>query len=79
VPWTAAYTAALAATAALRPLGRAPVVLNLDEVRLARLPMRFDDARARRDLGHRSRPAAQALGDAARAAAADGPAPMLAL
>ena len=70
IPWRAAYAAARAADAALRPLGREPALLNLDEVRLARLPMRFDDARARRELGHRSRPAAEALAEAARAAAA---------
>jgi len=68
VPWTAAHAAARAAGVALRPLRREPVLLNLDEVRLARLPMRFDDERARRELGHRSRPAAQALAEAARAA-----------
>jgi dihydroflavonol-4-reductase len=68
VPWRAAYAAALVADAALRPLGREPSLLVLDEVRLARLPMAFDDTKARRDLGHRSRPAAQALAAAARAA-----------
>jgi hypothetical protein len=41
----------------------------LDEVRLARLPMTFDDRRARGELGHVSRPAAQALEAAARAVA----------
>jgi dihydroflavonol-4-reductase len=68
VPWALAYGAAHAATAALRPLGREPSLLVLDEIRVARLPMTFDDGAARRELGHRSRPAAQALAQAARAA-----------
>jgi dihydroflavonol-4-reductase len=68
LPWSAVHAAARVADAALRPLGREPTLLVLDEVRLARLPMRFDDGRARRELGHRSRPAAEALAVAARAA-----------
>jgi dihydroflavonol-4-reductase len=68
VPWAAAYAAARAAGAALAPLHREPRLLCPDEVRLARLPMAFDDAKARRELGHRSRPAAEALAAAARAA-----------
>jgi dihydroflavonol-4-reductase len=77
VPWALAYGAARVADAAARARGREPALLNLDEVRLARLPMAFDDARARRELGHVSRPAAEALAEAAawaRAAAARGPA-----
>ncbi|MBX5442891.1 MAG: NAD-dependent epimerase/dehydratase family protein [Solirubrobacteraceae bacterium] len=70
VPWRAAYAAAWAAQTALAPLGREPDLLVLDEVRLARLPMTFDDRRARTELGHRSRPARDALTAAARAAAA---------
>jgi dihydroflavonol-4-reductase len=70
VPWAAAYAGAVAARAALAPLGREPSLLVLDEVRLARLPMLFDDARARAELGHRPGPARLALGRAARAAAA---------
>jgi dihydroflavonol-4-reductase len=61
VPWPAAYAAARAADAALRPLGREPSLLVLDEVRLARLPMAFDDAKARAELGYDSRPARLAL------------------
>ena len=38
-----------------------PSLLVLDEVRVARLPMRFDDSRARRELGYTSSPAADAL------------------
>jgi hypothetical protein len=68
VPWPVAYGAAWIAHAALRPLGREPRLLDLDEVRLARLPMRFDDARARAELGHVSRPAREALAAAAGAA-----------
>lgn len=68
IPWPAAYLAARAADAALRPLGREAKLLALDEVRLGRLPMVFDDSRARSELGHVSRPAAEALTQAARAA-----------
>lgn len=68
VPWALAYAAARVADAAARARGREPALLNLDEVRLARLPMAFDDARARSELGHVSRPAAEALAAAARAA-----------
>jgi dihydroflavonol-4-reductase len=68
VPWGVAYAAARVADAALRPLGREPELLVLDEVRLAKLPMRFDDALARRELGHRSRPGRDALGAATASA-----------
>ena len=70
VPWALALGAARAGDAALRLVGREPSLLVLDEVRLARLPMTFDDARARRELGYASRPAEQALVAAARAALA---------
>ncbi len=68
VPWRVALGAAWTAHAALAAVGRAPSLLVLDEVRVARLPMTFDDAKARRELGHRSRPAADALAAATRAA-----------
>jgi dihydroflavonol-4-reductase len=71
VPWHVAYAAARVADAALGTIGREPSLLVLDEVRLARHPMAFDDAKARRELGHRSRPAAEALSAAARAAVGD--------
>jgi dihydroflavonol-4-reductase len=67
VPWTAAYAAARTAATVLRPLGREPQLLVPDEVRAGRLPHLFDDAKARSELGYRSRPAAQALADAVRA------------
>jgi len=70
VPWALAYGAARAGDAALRLIGREPSLLVVDEVCLARLPMTFDDAQARRDLGYTSRPAQQALAAAARAALA---------
>jgi dihydroflavonol-4-reductase len=70
VPWTAAYAAARLADAALRPLGREPQLLVLDEVRAGRLPHRFDDAKARTELGYSSHPAAEALARAARSALA---------
>jgi dihydroflavonol-4-reductase len=69
VPWSLAYIAALIADAALRPLGREPSLLVLDEVRSGRLPHLFDDAKARAELGYSSRPAADALAAAVRAAA----------
>jgi dihydroflavonol-4-reductase len=70
VPWSAAFGVAMAAHVAARARGREPRLLVLDEVRLARLPMAFDDACARRELGYRSRPAAAALAVAARTAVA---------
>jgi dihydroflavonol-4-reductase len=70
VPWALAYGVSRFGDAALRPIGREPSLLVVDEVRLARLPMAFDDARARSELGYESRPAAQALAAAARAAIA---------
>jgi dihydroflavonol-4-reductase len=65
IPWRLAMTAAQVTDAALRPFGREHELLALDEVRLGRLPMTFDDAKARRELGHASRPAAEALREAA--------------
>ena len=71
IPWRLAHTAARLADAALGAVGRQPSLLVLDEVRLAREPMLFDDSKARRELGYRSRPAADALAAAARAALDD--------
>ena len=68
IPWRLAHAAARLADAALGAVGRQPSLLVLDEVRLAREPMLFDDSKARRELGYRSRPAADALAAAARAA-----------
>lgn len=65
IPWRAAYLASRLSTAALAAIGRQPSLLVLDEVRLARRPMLFDDAKARRELGHCSCPAAAALAAAA--------------
>lgn len=70
VPWSAAQLLARAADAGLRPLAREPRLLILDEVRAGRLPHLFNDAKARTELGHTSRPAAEALATAARAALA---------
>ncbi|MQA73929.1 MAG: NAD-dependent epimerase/dehydratase family protein [Solirubrobacterales bacterium] len=72
IPWQVAHVGAHVGAAALGVIGREPSLLVLDEVHLARHPMTFDDAKARRALGHRSRPAAEALGAAARAAASSG-------
>jgi dihydroflavonol-4-reductase len=66
VPWRAAWVAARIADTASRAVGREPSLLVLDEVRLARLPMTFDDSKARRELGYGSRPAADALAAATR-------------
>ena len=63
VPWVAAYGAAWLAAR----LAREPQLLLIDEVRIARWPMLFDDARARAELGYRSEPAVSALARAARA------------
>ena len=49
-----------------RGVTREPGLLVLDEVRVARWPMRFDDALARAELGYTSQPAAWALARAAR-------------
>lgn len=68
IPWSLAYAAARAADPAFRILGREPKMLKLDEVRVARWPMTFDDGLARQELGYRSRPAATALAAAALAA-----------
>jgi dihydroflavonol-4-reductase len=70
VPWKAAYAGARIADAALRPIGREPRMLLLDEVRAGRIPHLFDDAKARTALGYSSRPAAEALAAAARHATA---------
>jgi dihydroflavonol-4-reductase len=64
VPWPLAYAAAVA----LDRLGLQESLFRLDEVRLSRWPMRFDDARARSELGYTSEPARSALARAARAA-----------
>jgi dihydroflavonol-4-reductase len=75
VPWPIAYAAARVATEALRPLSREPRMLLVDEVRSGRLPHRFDDTKARTELGYSSRPAAEALAAAARDALANARAP----
>src|SRR5271165_2220080 len=66
VPWPAVYAGARIADAVLRPVGREPRMLLLDEVRAGRLPHLFDDSKARSRLGYSSRPAADALAVAAR-------------
>jgi dihydroflavonol-4-reductase len=61
VPWPVALGAAWTADRALRIAGREPKLLNLDETRLARVPMRFSSAKAQRELGYAYRPADEAL------------------
>ena len=70
VPWSLAYAGARVVDVALRPAGCEARLLLLDEVRAGRLPHVFDDSKARVELGYRSRPAAEALAEAARAAGA---------
>ena len=65
VPWPAAYGAAWIASRLIRE----PRLLVLDEVRVARWPMLFDDSLARAELGYSSEAAVSALARAARAAA----------
>lgn len=71
VPWVLANAAARVADAVLRPLGREPKLLLLDEVRAGHLPHRYDDSKARAELGYVSRPAAEALTEAVRSVTAD--------
>jgi dihydroflavonol-4-reductase len=73
VPWSVAYLAARVADSALRPLGREPRMLIVDEVRAGRLPHLFDDSKARAELGYAPRAAADALAAAARIAVARQP------
>jgi dihydroflavonol-4-reductase len=61
VPYPVALGAAWAADRATRLVGREPKLLNLDETRLARVPMRFSCAKAQRELGYTFRPADEAL------------------
>jgi dihydroflavonol-4-reductase len=80
VPWAVAFTAACVTDAFLRPLGRESHLLAPAEVRSGRLPHAFDDSRARRQLGYRSRCATDALMLAAQVAletdrSADRPSP----
>jgi hypothetical protein len=69
VPWSVAYAAALVTNLLLRPFDREADLLLLDEVRSGRLPHRFDDSKARSELGYTSRPAAEALVAAVRGVA----------
>jgi dihydroflavonol-4-reductase len=64
VPWPVALGAAWVADHALRVVGREPKLLNLDETRLARTPMRFSVAKAQRELDYTFRDADAALADA---------------
>lgn len=65
VPYPGVLAAAHAASACGRLLRREPALLNLDEVRLARLPMWFSSAKAEAELGYAWRPAEEALEAAA--------------
>jgi len=67
IPWTIVYASARVSDLALRVARREPSLLILDEVRVGRWPMRFDDSLARRELNYTSQPASAALASAARA------------
>jgi dihydroflavonol-4-reductase len=64
VPWQVALGAAWVADRAMRVVDREPRLLNLDEARLARTPMRFSIDKAQRELGYTFRGADDALADA---------------
>jgi dihydroflavonol-4-reductase len=70
VPWTAAYAGACVWSALLGRVGREPRLLVPDAVRTGRLPHLFDDAKARSELSYTSRPAVEALTEAAHSALA---------
>ena len=63
LPVAAVWPVALVAEAVGRITGREPFV-TLDGLRMARKTMFFTSAKAERELGYRSRPAAQGLADA---------------
>jgi dihydroflavonol-4-reductase len=64
IPYPLALGAASIVDLLERAVGREPSLLVLDEVRLARLPMYYDCAKARAELGYQHRPAEQALAEA---------------
>jgi dihydroflavonol-4-reductase len=66
VPYPVALGAAWVADRATRVVAREPKLLNLDETRLARVPMRFSSAKAQRELGYTFRAADEALRGAVR-------------
>lgn len=72
VPYGLALGAARALDTVTRALGREPSLLALDEVRLGRLPMYFQIAKARDELGYAYAPARQALAAAVTWFARDG-------
>ncbi|WP_188912317.1 hopanoid-associated sugar epimerase [Aureimonas endophytica] len=63
LPVGAVMPLAAVAEGMARVTGRAPFV-SFDALRMARYRMFFDDAKARRELGYRSRPYQAAIGDA---------------
>ncbi len=64
LPYGMVLGAAWIVDAANRFVGREPTLLVLDEVRLARLPMFFNSAKAEAELGYSYRPAADAVAEA---------------
>ena len=63
LPYLVAYCAGACSTAWAGVSGKPPRV-PLDAVRMAKKKMYFSSAKARRDLGYRTRPAREALHDA---------------
>jgi dihydroflavonol-4-reductase len=61
VPYGVLLPCAWLVDAVARRLGKQPKLLNLDEVRLARLPMYFSSAKATSELGYRARAAEEAV------------------
>lgn len=66
LPWPPVYGAAVVADAIAHLRGQEPQLLVRDEVRLARVPLFFSSDKARRELGYRPGPAADAVEAAAR-------------
>ena len=64
-PYAVAFAFGLFDTARARLFKREPIA-PIDAVRMARHPMWFDSTKAQRELGFKSRPARQALAEAAR-------------
>lgn len=64
IPYGVAFAAACVMDLLSRLTAAEPSLMSLDEVRLARVPMYFSIAKARRELGYEHQPARQALSDA---------------
>ena len=63
IPYVVAFASGIAGTAWSRVVGGEPLA-SLDGVRMARIPMRYDSGRARRELGLRQTPIRTAMEEA---------------